>query len=57
MVPMLNGKSMERQVPSAAGNKSLYNGAELYAFIHGQYKNCIPEKGEEMMLFDLEFNP
>jgi arylsulfatase A-like enzyme len=57
LVPMLEGKSTERQVPFAAGYQRLYKNTELYAFIDGQYKICIPEVGDEMMLFDLENDP
>lgn len=57
LVPMLNGNSSERQVPFAAGYQRLYNNTELYAYIDGKYKICIPDKGKEMMLFDLEADP
>ena len=54
---MLDGKSTERQVPFAAGYQRLYKNTELYAFIDGQYKICLPETGDGMMLFDLEADP
>ena len=57
LLPMLNGKSAQRSVPIASGYQRLFNNTELYAFIDGQYKICIPDKGEEMMLFDLEKDP
>lgn len=57
LVPMLDGKSTERQVPFATGYQRLYKNTDLYAFIHGQYKICNPEVGMEMMLFDLEADP
>ena len=57
LLPMLNGKSSKRNVPIAAGYQRLYNNIELYAFIDGQYKICIPDKGENMMLFNIEEDP
>ncbi len=57
LVPMLDGKSTERQIPFAAGYQRLYKSTELYAYINGQYKICIPDKGDKMMLFDLEADP
>jgi arylsulfatase A-like enzyme len=57
LVPALNGVSKKRPVPIAAGYQRLYNGTELYAFIDGHYKICIPDKGNEMMLFDLQADP
>lgn len=57
LAPMLEGKSSERMIPIAAGYQRLYKNTELYAFIYGQYKICIPEVGKEMMLFDLEADP
>jgi arylsulfatase A-like enzyme len=57
LVPMLDGKSSKRPIPFAAGYQRLYKNTELYAFISGQYKICIPEPGHEMMLFDLENDP
>jgi len=57
LVPALKGEQVERPVPLAFGYQRLYNGTELYAFIKGKYKICIPEKGDNMMLFDLETDP
>lgn len=57
LVPMLNGESTKRSVPIASGYQRLYKNTELYAFIDGQYKICIPEVGDEMMLFNLEADP
>jgi arylsulfatase A-like enzyme len=57
LVPMLEGKSTKRQVPFAAGYQRLYSGTNIYAFIEGQYKICIPVTGGNMMLFDLESDP
>lgn len=57
LVPMLNGNSKERSVPIASGYQRLYKNTELYAFIQGQYKICIPDKGDKMMLFDLVADP
>ena len=57
LVPMLNGKSEQRELPYAAGYQRLYSNTELYAFIQGQYKICNPQVGMEMMLFDLEADP
>ncbi len=57
LVPVLNGESKERPVPIASGYQRLNKDIELYAYISGQYKICIPDKGEEMMLFNLEKDP
>jgi arylsulfatase A-like enzyme len=57
LVPMLEGKSSQRNVPLAAGYQRLFKDTELYAFIDGQYKICIPEPGDEMKLFDLKADP
>ena len=57
LVPMLEGKSTQRTVPIASGYQRLYKKTELFAFIDGQYKICIPEVGDDMMLFDLEADP
>ena len=54
LVPALKGEQVERPVPLAFGYQRLYDGTELYAFIKGKYKICIPEKGDNMKLFDLE---
>ena len=54
LLPVLKGEDLERTVPFASGYQRLYKNTELYAFIQGQYKICIPDKGEKMMLFDLE---
>ncbi|WP_372649173.1 sulfatase [Draconibacterium sp.] len=57
ILPVLRGKEMERTIPFAAGFLRHYRDIETYAFIDGQYKICIPDKGDEMMLFDLEADP
>ena len=57
LVPVLKGELSARPVPLAFGYQRLYDGTELYAFIKGKYKICIPEKGDPMMLFDLESDP
>lgn len=54
---LLNGSSEERTAPIASGYQRLYNGTELYALVSGQYKICIPNKGDSMMLFDLKSDP
>ncbi|WP_406682893.1 sulfatase-like hydrolase/transferase [Seonamhaeicola sp. MEBiC1930] len=54
---ILNNKTSFRPVPIASGYQRLYRGTELYALIMGQYKICIPEKGNDMMLFDLKNDP
>jgi arylsulfatase A-like enzyme len=53
LLPAIKGESAERNLDMAFGYQRLYNDTELYALIHGQYKICIPDKGQEMMLFDL----
>lgn len=57
LLPMLRGDEDERKVPIASGYQRLYKNTELYAFIQGKYKICIPEGGDDMMLFDLENDP
>ncbi|MDW7695767.1 sulfatase-like hydrolase/transferase [Flammeovirgaceae bacterium SG7u.111] len=57
LVPVFSGKSGQREVPIASGFQRLYKDTELYAYIENQYKICIPEKGEKMMLFDLKADP
>jgi arylsulfatase A-like enzyme len=54
LVPVLKGELSERPVPLAFGYQRLYKDTELYAFIKGKYKICIPELGNDMMLFNLE---
>jgi arylsulfatase A-like enzyme len=57
LLPILEGKTMEREMPIASGYQRLYKDTEIYAYIDGRYKICIGEVGEEMMLFDLEKDP
>lgn len=57
LLPVLKGAQMDREKPFAAGFLRHYRTTETYAFIEGQYKICIPDKGEEMMLFDLIADP
>lgn len=57
LVPLLKGESTKRPKAIASGYQRLYGGTELYALIKNQYKICIPEKGKEMMLFDLINDP
>ncbi|KJD37304.1 hypothetical protein PW52_01950 [Tamlana sedimentorum] len=54
---IFSDQNLERLIPIASGYKRLYNGTELYAFVKGRYKICIPEKGDKMMLFDLKNDP
>lgn len=54
---LLKGTSGKRSVPIASGYQRLYKDTELYALIDGDYKICIPEKGDGMMLFDLSKDP
>lgn len=54
---ILDGNTEERQVPIAAGYKRLYGGTDIYAFVSGDYKICIPNKGDKMMLFNLKKDP
>lgn len=54
---VLKGSLDKRTVPIASGYKRLYKDTELYAFVSGDYKICIPEIGKEMMLFDLSKDP
>ena len=57
MLPALKGDDAVRKVPLAFGYQRLYKDTEIYAFIEGPYKICIPDKGDEMMLFNLENDP
>ena len=57
LIPLLNGEKEKRTKPIASGYQRLYKKTELYAFIDGRYKICIPEVGKEMMLFDLVNDP
>ena len=57
LVPALKGEVSERPVPLAFGYQRLYKDTELFAFVDGQYKICIPDVGEQMMLFDIENDP
>lgn len=53
----LEGNMGEREVAIASGYQRLYNGTELYAYVKGKYKICIPQVGKKMMLFDLSVDP
>ncbi|ANW97503.1 N-acetylgalactosamine-6-sulfatase [Wenyingzhuangia fucanilytica] len=55
--PVLNGEVKTRETAFASGYQRLYKNTELYAYIQGQYKICIPDKGDKMMLFDLKNDP
>jgi arylsulfatase A-like enzyme len=57
LVPMLNGQQTSRAAPIASGYQRLNKDTELYAYIKGKYKICIPTVGDKMMLFDLEKDP
>lgn len=57
LLPALKGDKTERSVPLAFGYQRLYKDTELFAFIQGEYKICIPDVGDEMMLFNLEADP
>lgn len=57
LLPLLKGEEDSRDTPIASGYQRLYKDTELYAFIQGKYKICIPEVGDEMMLFNLENDP
>lgn len=52
-----NNETSSRPKPIASGFKRLYKNTELYALVKGQYKICIPDKGDHMMLFDLKNDP
>ncbi len=54
---LLNGATDKRSVPIASGFQRLYKDIGLYALIKGDYKICIPEKGDGMMLFNLSKDP
>lgn len=55
--PLINGEKLESTKPIAFGYQRLYKNTELYAYVKGQYKICIPEVGKKMMLFDLKNDP
>lgn len=57
LVTALKGEISVRPVPLAFGYQRLYKDTELYAFIQGKYKICIPEVGDKMKLFDLAQDP
>jgi len=57
LLPLMEGKPVSRNMPLTFGYQRLYRDTELYALIDGKYKICIPNVGEEMMLFDLEADP
>ncbi|MCM4156723.1 sulfatase-like hydrolase/transferase [Gramella sp. AN32] len=57
LIPFLKGEQTKRNKPIASGYQRLYKDTEIYSFIKGKYKICIPEKGMEMMLFNLEEDP
>lgn len=55
--PLINGAKSIQKKPIAFGYQRLYKNTELFAYVKGQYKICIPEVGENMMLFDLKNDP
>jgi arylsulfatase A-like enzyme len=55
--PVLLGQPLTREVPIASGYQRLYQNNQLFALIHNQFKICIPDKGEQMMLFDILNDP
>ncbi len=57
IVPALKGELSERPVPLAFGYRRFYKNTDIYAYIKGRYKICIPEPGQTMKLFDLRKNP
>ena len=57
LYPLIKGESMPDRMPMAFGYQRLYKDTELYALIDGKFKICIPDVGEEMMLFDLVADP
>ena len=57
LLPMMQGEATERDGIFASGYQRLYEGKELYALIDGRYKIVIPDKGEKIMLFDIEADP
>mgnify|MGYP006287065557 FL=1 len=58
LLPAIEGNEEQRSVPLAFGYQRLYKDIEIYAFIQGNYKICIPEEdASEMMLFNLEQDP
>ncbi|WP_299781559.1 sulfatase-like hydrolase/transferase [uncultured Formosa sp.] len=54
---IMGDNTSQRTVPIASGFQRLYKDIDLYAFIDGQYKICIPTPGDEMMLFDIKNDP
>jgi arylsulfatase A-like enzyme len=54
---VLDGDTTDRKVPIVSGYQRLWKKVELYAYIEGNYKICIPDVGKEMMLFDLSVDP
>ncbi|GAF03324.1 sulfatase-like hydrolase/transferase [Saccharicrinis fermentans] len=54
---LLEGKAPSRSIPYASGYMRSYSGTELYAYIKGDYKICIPQQKSEMMLFNLKKDP
>jgi arylsulfatase A-like enzyme len=57
LLPAIRGEMKERPLPLAFGYQRLYRDTELYAFIDGRYKICIPDAGEQMKLYDLAKDP
>lgn len=57
LLPMLEGRAVERDKPIATGYLRHYRDTEIYAFIEGRFKIVQPEAGNEMMLFDLKQDP
>lgn len=55
--PALLGQTIQRTYPMAFGYQRLYKDTELYALLDGSFKICVPEKGKDMMLFDLSNDP
>ncbi|WP_372753500.1 sulfatase-like hydrolase/transferase [Mariniflexile sp.] len=54
---VLNAHSSHRTLPIVSGYQRLYNDIELYSYVEGNYKICVPDKGMDMMLFDLKNDP
>ncbi|WP_430933897.1 sulfatase-like hydrolase/transferase [Saccharicrinis sp. 156] len=57
LVPVLKGITAKRNKSMAFGYKRIYKNTELFALLNGKYKICIPDKGKDMMLFNLEEDP
>jgi len=57
LLPLFEDGSIERSVPFASGFQRLWQDKELYALIIDDYKICLPEKGEEWMLFNIKEDP